>query len=285
MRRRARSGGRPRGDRPARGGLGGGDQAPRPGHARIARRSGVHADVGVDGGRAEGRVAAVGAHGVRRRVVRVRARRRRSLRPRGGRERALQPARRLGGRAARVHVPAHGRLGVSRRPLAGRRAPFESACVTVRANYAEADFARAVELVSAEAAPAALAARLGIDWDYLAWLGLGLAEELLEGEPAERDSLVGNGAEAFAAGFLIGAFLPGVAPRTELGSDLRLAVESVRAPGRHAIIADFCALGGVGGLEDVYASSLLDAIAAPQERRPALREPLTRLFESGLATG
>jgi hypothetical protein len=155
----------------------------------------------------------------------------------------------------------------------------------VRANYAEADFARAVEVVSAEPAPSALAARLGIDWDYLAWLGLGLAEELLERELAQRDALVANGAEAFAAGFLIGAFLPGASPRTELGSDLPLAVESVRARGRHAIIADFCDLAAVAQLEDVYAASLLEAIGVASEERSALREPLTRLFESGLATG
>ena len=80
-------------------------------------------------------------------------------------------------------------------------------------------------------------------------------------------------------------FLPGDQPRTELGRDLSLAVESVRARGRHAIIADFCDLAAVAGLEDVYASALLDSIAAPEDERPVLREAMTRLFESGLATG
>jgi hypothetical protein len=157
--------------------------------------------------------------------------------------------------------------------------------VTVRANYAEADFARAVELVSAEPAPSRLATRLGLDWDHLSWLGLGLAQEVLAAELPGRDGLVPNGAEAFAAGFLIGTFLPGDQPRTELGRELPLAVESVRARGRHAIIADFCDLAAVAGLEDVYASALLDSIAAPEDERPLLREAMTRLFESGLATG
>jgi hypothetical protein len=155
----------------------------------------------------------------------------------------------------------------------------------VRANYADAEFARAVELVSAEPTPSALAARLGVDWDYVAWLGIGLADELLEAELPGRDALVSNGAEAFAAGFLIGAFLSGETPTTRLGRELPLAVESVRERGRHAIIADFCDLAAVAVLEDVYSAALLDAIDAAGARHDALREPLTRLFESGLATG
>src|SRR5439155_933676 len=74
-------------------------------------------------------------------------------------------------------------------------------------------------------------------------------------------------------------------PLPERGRELPLAVESVRARGRHAIIADFCDLAAVAGLEDVYASALLDSIAAPEDERPVLREAMTRLFESGLATG
>ena len=157
--------------------------------------------------------------------------------------------------------------------------------MTVRANYAEADFARAVGLVSAERAPSTLATRLGLDWDYVSWLGLGLAEEVLASDLPRRDELVPNGAEAFAAGFLIGTYLPGDQPRTELRRDLSAAVESVRSRGRHAIIADFCDLTAVAGLEDVHASALLEAMAAPEDERALLRDAMTRLFESGLATG
>ena len=39
-------------------------------------------------------------------------------------------------------------------------------------SYEEGDFERAVALVSAEPSPEALVERLGLDWEYVAWLAL-----------------------------------------------------------------------------------------------------------------
>ncbi len=70
-----------------------------------------------------------------------------------------------------------------------------------------ADFDRAVALVSAEPSPEVLVARLGLDWDYLAWLALDASAAVL-GDPAEqRGVVVSYGGEAFTAGFLIGVHL------------------------------------------------------------------------------
>lgn len=153
-----------------------------------------------------------------------------------------------------------------------------------RADYGEADFARAVERVGGEARPAALTEPFGVDWDYVAWIGLGFAEELLGPAPG-GDPRVPNGAEAFAAGLLIGLYLPPGPRRHDAGGSLPAAVESVRERGRHAIIADHCDLGAVASFETVYAASLVEALGLGEEERTALLEPFTRLFESGLATG
>lgn len=153
-----------------------------------------------------------------------------------------------------------------------------------RTDYGAADFARAVERVSGEPRPAALTEPFGIDWDYVAWIGLGFADELVEPGAVERDRLVGNGAEAYAAGFLIGLYLPGERGAA-LGDGVPAAVESVRERGRHAVIADHCDLAAVAEFETVYADSLVSALELDPEQRVRHTAPLTQLFESGLATG
>jgi hypothetical protein len=155
------------------------------------------------------------------------------------------------------------------------------------ASYDERDFERAVETVGRESSPQRLAERLGIEWDYLGWLALGVAEEVLrESEPdaGAEPPVVAFCAEAFTAGLLIGAFLsPGAAPRGRL---LPLAVDSVQKRGRHAVIADHCDLSSVARLETVYAAALLEAAPLDDDDdAEALRRPVTRIFESGLATG
>jgi hypothetical protein len=161
--------------------------------------------------------------------------------------------------------------------------------VIVLASYDESDFERAVATVSAESSPNLLAERLGIEWDYLGWLALGVAEEVLrEEEPdtaGEPDgTVVAFCAEAFTAGFLIGSFLPPAAvPRGRL---LPLAVDNVQQRGRHAVIADHCDLSSVARLETMYSAALVESLPAREEDdRNALRQPVTRIFESGLATG
>ena len=154
----------------------------------------------------------------------------------------------------------------------------------MKANYVETDFQRAVEVVSDAAPPTALAERLGIEWDYLGWLAVGLAEEVL-GNAAGEWKAVANGAEAFTAGFLIGAHLQPGAGRRRKGKLLPWAVEHVSTRGRHAVIADYCDLSAVALFERVYAAALVEAIDVPPEQRGALEQPVTTLFESGLATG
>lgn len=153
----------------------------------------------------------------------------------------------------------------------------------MKANYVDSDFQRAMEIVGGFA-PAQLAAGLGLEWDYLAWLGIGLAEEIL-GEAAARLEAVANGAEAFASGFLIGAYLPGAGGRADRGKMLPYAVEHVRRRGRHAVIADFCDLETVARFEQVYAEALVELIEGTEHERAELALPVTILFESGLATG
>jgi len=146
----------------------------------------------------------------------------------------------------------------------------------MKQNYAETDFERAAAIVAEAVSPVALVQQLGIDWEFLTWLGLGLAAEIAP-EGAEA-----SGAEAFSAGFLIGAYLRRggfalVAERED--TKLAWAVDAVRERGRHAIIADYCDLGAVSRVESAYAEALTEVLG--REARGAI----TRLFESGLATG
>jgi hypothetical protein len=150
----------------------------------------------------------------------------------------------------------------------------------VEHSYVEADFERAAAAVAAEVSPRELVQRLGVDWEFLTWLGLGLANEV---SPAEA---VASGAEAFNAGFLLGAYLRrgslDVAVEEE---DTRLpwAVDEVHRRGRHAVIADHCDLGAVARIEEAYAGALAESLELPDDRE--IGGAMTRLFESGLATG
>jgi hypothetical protein len=49
----------------------------------------------------------------------------------------------------------------------------------VNAGYEARDFERAVALVGSEPSPEALVERLGLDWEYLAWLALDASETVL----------------------------------------------------------------------------------------------------------
>lgn len=148
--------------------------------------------------------------------------------------------------------------------------------------YEAEDFERAVALVSSEPSPAALVERLGLEWDYVAWLALDASETVLS-EHAERRSLaVSYGGEAFTAGFLIGVHLhehPDSKP-----AKLTAAVDLVQERGRHAVIADHCDLASVARVEDVYAGALVESLDGDADR-DELRSPLTRIFEAGLAVG
>ena len=154
----------------------------------------------------------------------------------------------------------------------------------MRANYVDDDFRRAMDIVGAAFQPSELARQIGVDWDYLAWLGIGVAEEAL-GSLSERLEAVAGGAEAFTAGFLIGAYLPQGARLRGRGDTVAWAVERVRERGRHAVIAEYCDLDTVARFEQVYAQALVDGADVPELDRDELRGPLTLLFESGLATG
>jgi hypothetical protein len=154
----------------------------------------------------------------------------------------------------------------------------------MKASYVEDDFRRAMDIVGGTAVPSALAEGLGVEWDYLAWLGIGVAEEVL-GDRADRIENVANGAEAFTAGFLLGAYLPGAKGRKKRGQMVPYAVEHVRRRGRHAVIADYCDLATVARFETVYAEALVEALDPDEHERAELQTPVTILFESGLATG
>jgi hypothetical protein len=155
----------------------------------------------------------------------------------------------------------------------------------MKANYVDEDFRRAMDVVGGTFTPSQLAEGLGLEWDYVAWLGIGVAEEVLAGFAGRLDAVAG-GAEAFAAGFLIGAYLPaGAGTRSEVGKLMPYAVEHVKRRGRHAVIADYCDLGTVARFEQVYAEALVELIEASAEERAELAAPVTILFESGLATG
>jgi hypothetical protein len=150
-------------------------------------------------------------------------------------------------------------------------------------SFDAADFDRAVALVSAEPSPERLVERLGLDWDYLAWLALDAAAAVL-GEHAERRGVVVSyGGEAFTAGFLIGVHLP----ERPVAEPARLteAVDLVQERGRHAVIADHCDLASVARVEDVYAGALVESLDVAEADGDELRSPLTRIFEAGLAVG
>ena len=65
----------------------------------------------------------------------------------------------------------------------------------------------------------------------------------------------------------------------------RAAVDAVQERGRHAVIADHCDLASVARLETVYSDALVESMAVAEEEREALRSPVTRIFEAGLAVG
>ena len=150
-------------------------------------------------------------------------------------------------------------------------------------SFDAADFDRAVALVSVEASPRALVERLGLDWNYLEWLAVDASATVL-GEHAEgRGVVVSYGGEAFTAGFLIGVHVHDE-PRLE-AARLAAAVDAVQERGRHAVIADHCDLASVAQLETVYSDALVESMAVAEDEREALRAPVTRIFEAGLAVG
>ena len=66
---------------------------------------------------------------------------------------------------------------------------------------------------------------------------------------------------------------------------LAAAVDTVQERGRHAVIADHCDLASVARLETVYSDALVESMAVAADEREALRSPVTRIFEAGLAVG
>ena len=145
------------------------------------------------------------------------------------------------------------------------------------------DFDRAVALVSAESSPRTLVERLGVDWDYLTWLAVDASAAVLGEQGEERGVVVSYAAEAFTAGFLIGAHVA----RDNRAAPERLAaaVDLVQERGRHAVIADHCDLTSVARLETVYSEALVESIGVAPTEREELRAPVTRVFEAGLAVG
>jgi hypothetical protein len=153
----------------------------------------------------------------------------------------------------------------------------------VSLTFDAADFDRAVALVSVESSPRALVERLGFDWEYLEWLAVDASTAVLDEHGEGRSLVVSYGGEAFTAGFLIGVH---VREETRLDAALlTAAVDAVQERGRHAVIADHCDLASVARLETVYSNALVESMAVADEEREALRAPVTRIFEAGLAVG
>ena len=149
--------------------------------------------------------------------------------------------------------------------------------------YEESDFVRAVALLGAEPSPRALVEQLGIDWDYLSWLALDASAAALGEQAAKDGTVVSHAGEAFTAGFLIGLHLapePRAAPER-----LAAAVDLVQVRGRHAVIADHCDLASVARFETLYSEALVESMEVAAADRDALRAPVTRAFEAGLAVG
>jgi hypothetical protein len=145
------------------------------------------------------------------------------------------------------------------------------------------DFGRAVARVNADPSPRALVERLGIDWDYLSRLALDAAAVVLAEQEERRGEVVSYTAEAFTAGFLIGMHLVGE-PRAK-PKRLGPAVDAVQVRGRHAVIADHCDLASVARLETLYSEALVESMELTPPEPDALRAPVTRAFETGLAVG
>ena len=155
--------------------------------------------------------------------------------------------------------------------------------LSVTAGFESGDFDRAVALVSAEPSPERLVARLGLDWEYLAWLALDASEAVLGEHAEQRGVVVSYGGEAFTAGFLIGVHLH--EPPVPEPAKLTAAVDLVQERGRHAVIADHCDLASVAQIEDAYAGALVESLDVADADGDELRSPLTRIFEAGLAVG
>lgn len=145
------------------------------------------------------------------------------------------------------------------------------------------DFERAVALVSADPSPRALAERLGIDWDDLSRVAFDAAAAVLAEQEERRGEVVSYTGEAFTAGFLIGMHLLGE-PRAK-PERLGPAVDAVQVRGRHAVIADHCDLASVARVETLYSEALLKSMELNPPDPEALRAPVTRVFEAGLALG
>ena len=165
-----------------------------------------------------------------------------------------------------------------------KRVP-STACDDVHAvlgSFDAADFDRAVALVSVEASPRALVERLGLDWEYL----------------VARSRRLGSGAGRAGGGTRrrrlvrrrgVHGRVPDRRPPARgapaRGRLLAAAVDAVQERGRHAVIADHCDLASVARLETVYSDALVESMAVAAEEREALRSPVTRIFEAGLAVG
>jgi hypothetical protein len=132
----------------------------------------------------------------------------------------------------------------------------------------------------------AIVEAVGIEWDYLAWLALGVAQELLGKSTAALPEALANGAEAFTAGLLIGIHLPERREQAaDLGARVSWAVDEVHERGRHAIIAEHCDLETTAVLERVYSATLVETLKLSEQRVIGLAAAFTRLLEAGLATG
>lgn len=157
---------------------------------------------------------------------------------------------------------------------------------TLSAGYTEADFARAIEIVGRRGTPPAVAEGIGIEWDYLSWVALGIAEAVVEASESASPDVLAGGAEAFTAGLLIGAHLPERRnPPDNLGRQLPWAVDEVHERGRQAIIAEHCHPQTVATLQVIYTATLIETLLPAERRNSGLDAAYTQALEVGLATG
>ena len=157
---------------------------------------------------------------------------------------------------------------------------------TLRPGYTEADFARAVEIVGRARSLAVVVEAVGIEWEFLVWQALGVADAMLGEARGLLPDVLANGAEAYAAGLLIGIHLPERRQRpADLGLRLSWAVDEVCERGRRAIIAEHCNPTTVATLEHVYSAAIADTLRLPGRHAAGLSVAFTHLLEAGLATG
>ena len=173
--------------------------------------------------------------------------------------------------------PAGGaKLGLSR-VLAGMRR-----CASRARELDAADFDRAVALVSVEASPRALVDGSGSTGTTSAGSPVDASATAFGERAEDRGAVIWYGGEAFTGGFLIGVH---VREEPRLKAGLWRPRWTHAGAGRHTMMADHSDLAERRTAGHRISDPLVESMAVAEEESEALRSPVTRIFEAGLAVG